>query len=137
MQHSQTYADLPERKYLLALYRHIMNSFMHLATDKAGTGEPALNPNPENESAPSVNQNTNRYIRCPDCGEQILMMPNLSEMIEAIETHLSTHSAHERLNPVVKHLREPVIEESLAEQVLMTAADIRETPSKNPWINLP
>lgn len=91
---------------------------------------------PENNSNSSP-QTPNKYIRCPDCGEQILMMPNLSEMIEAIETHLSTHEAHERLNPVARHLRDPIIEESLTEQVLITAADIKETPGKNPWINLP
>jgi DNA-directed RNA polymerase subunit RPC12/RpoP len=93
--------------------------------------------NPDVENQPS-SPNPNRYIRCPDCGEQILMMPNLTEMIEAIETHLSTHDAQAKLNPIVAHLKEPVIEESLTEQVLMTAAEIRETPNKNQtWINLP
>ena len=93
--------------------------------------------NPDMENQPS-SPNPNRYIRCPDCGEQILMMPNLTEMIQSIETHLSTHDAQAKLNPIVAHLKEPVIEESLAEQVLMTAAEIRETPNKNQtWINLP
>ncbi len=82
-------------------------------------------------------QTTNRYIRCPDCGEQILMMPNLSEMIEAIENHLSTHGTQAKLNPIVQHLKEPIIEESLAEQVLMKAADTKETPNRNnTWIKL-
>ena len=76
-------------------------------------------------------ETTNRYIRCPDCGEQILMMPNLSEMIEAIESHLSTHDAQAKLNPIVHHLKEPVIEEALAEQVLLTAADIKLAPTRS------
>ena len=33
----------------------------------------------------------NKYITCPHCGEQILMVPALSDMIQAIEDHLSTH----------------------------------------------
>jgi hypothetical protein len=86
------------------------------------------------ESSP---QTPNKYIRCPDCGEQILMMPNLSQMIESIENHLSTHEANAQLNPIVKHLREPVIEESLAEQALLTAAEVKETPNRNAtWITL-
>jgi hypothetical protein len=65
------------------------------------------------------------------------MMPNLNEMIQAIETHLTTHEASAKLNPIVAHLKEPVIEESLTEQVLMSASEIRETPNKNQtWINL-
>ena len=86
------------------------------------------------ESSPHT---PNKYIRCPDCGEQILMMPNLSQMIEAIETHLSTHDAQAKLNPIVKHLREPVIEDSLTEQVLLTAAEVKGTANRNAtWINL-
>jgi hypothetical protein len=79
----------------------------------------------------SFPRTTNRYIRCPDCGEQILMMPSLSEMIEAIENHLSTHGTQAKLNPIVHHLKEPVIEESLAKQVLLTAADIKLTSTRN------
>jgi len=84
-----------------------------------------------NKQPASSPETANRYIRCPDCGEQILMMPNLSEMIEAIENHLSTHDAQAKLNPIVHHLKEPVIEEALAEQVLLTAADMKETPNRN------
>ena len=94
--------------------------------------------NPKDDKQPeSSTQTANRYIRCPDCGEQILMMPNLTEMIEAIENHLSTHDAQAKLNPIVHHLKEPIIEESLAEQVLLTAANIKETTNRNAtWINL-
>jgi hypothetical protein len=64
------------------------------------------------------------------------MMPNLSEMIKAIEDHLSSHDAEAKLNPIVRHLKEKAIEESLAEQVLLTAAEKREPLNKNQtWIN--
>jgi DNA-directed RNA polymerase subunit RPC12/RpoP len=90
-----------------------------------------------NKQTESSSEIPNRYIRCPDCGEQILMMPNLSEMIEAIENHLSTHGTQAKLNPIVHHLKEPIIEESLAEQALITAASMKETPNRNStWINL-
>ncbi len=113
-----------------------MNSFMHRQVDRTVTVCPmSAHIDQTPESSP---QTPNKYIRCPDCGEQILMMPNLSQMIECIENHLSTHEANAKLNPIVKHLREPVIEESLAEQALLTAADMKETPNRNAtWINLP
>ncbi len=81
-----------------------------------------------------------RYIRCPDCGEEIAMVPVLSQMIEAIENHISTHRDHPAEYPkrdlAVAHPRTPEIEENLAEQVLTRAAEISDALSKNSgWIN--
>ncbi len=80
----------------------------------------------------------NKYITCPHCGEQILMMPSLSLMIEAIENHLSTHkenSDHPKNDPI-QHPKEPTIREDLAEQVLIRAAEIGESLSKEPTLTL-
>jgi hypothetical protein len=80
-----------------------------------------------------------RYIRCPDCGEEIMMVPVLGQMIEAIEDHLATHK--EYANPPehylsMPHPKSPQIEENLAEQVLTRAAEISDALGKNPtWIN--
>jgi hypothetical protein len=80
-----------------------------------------------------------RFIRCPDCGEEIMMIPILGQMIEAIENHLSTHKdradlpKHDLLMP---HPRAPNLEEDLAEQVLTRAAEISDALGKNStWIN--
>ena len=79
-----------------------------------------------------------KYIVCPDCGEQILMVPVLSQMIETIQNHLSTHKdqgdypKHDH----IQHPKEPCINEGLAEQVLIRAAEIGEALSRNQtWLN--
>ncbi len=79
-----------------------------------------------------------RYIRCPDCGEEIMMVPVLGQMIEAIENHISTHRQQTELNHelAMPHPKRPQIEEDLTEQVLTRAAEISDALSKNPtWIN--
>ncbi len=80
-----------------------------------------------------------RYIRCPDCGQEIMMVPVLSQMIEAIENHIATHDLHsEPANGELSlpHPKTPEIEENLAEQVLQRAAEISDALNKNSvWIN--
>ncbi len=82
---------------------------------------------------------TARYIRCPDCGEEIMMVPVLGQMIEAIEDHLATHKDYPNRpehNLPMSHPKAPQIEENLAEQVLTRAAEISDALGKNPtWIN--
>jgi len=79
----------------------------------------------------------NKYITCPHCGEQILMVPTLADMIQAIEDHLSTHKEgnYPKHDPI-QHPKPASISENLAEQVLMRAAEIGETLSKEPTITL-
>ena len=75
-------------------------------------------------------------IQCPHCGEQIPMEPKLSDMVQAIESHLLTHKDHHHnhnfnLDPI-QHPKAPSISEDLAEQVLIRAAEIGESLSKEP-----
>jgi hypothetical protein len=80
---------------------------------------------------------SNKYITCPHCGEQILMVPALSDMIQAIENHLSTHQeGHYPKHDPIQHPNAPSISEDLAEQVLVRAAEIGDTLSKEPAITL-
>jgi hypothetical protein len=92
----------------------------------------------ENKPQEAPIQNA-RYIRCPDCGEEIMMVPVLSQMIESIENHLATHKdqpEHLKLNSGIPRPRIPNIEETLAEQVLTRAAEISDALGKNSiWIN--
>jgi hypothetical protein len=63
-----------------------------------------------NTSLPNEKFNLNsqglkpKVIRCPNCGEEIRMMHNLPELIDAIENHITTHRRHPRneLTPVFK-----------------------------------
>ena len=65
------------------------------------------------------------------------MVPALSDMIQAIENHLSTHKEgpYPKHDPI-KHPNGPSISEDLAEQVLVRAAEIGDTLSKEPAITL-
>jgi DNA-directed RNA polymerase subunit RPC12/RpoP len=91
----------------------------------------------ENVGHEESTSHQNRYIRCPDCGEQIMMVPDVTQMIEAIENHISTHKVGEypKHDPIM-HPKAPIIREDLTEQVLMRAAEIGGTLSRNQtWIN--
>jgi DNA-directed RNA polymerase subunit RPC12/RpoP len=85
----------------------------------------------------SSTEKLNKFIRCPDCGEQILMVPVLSQMIEAIELHLASHKDHPKFALSMPRPQAPAMHEDLAEQVLLRAAEIGDTLSKKTsWINL-
>ena len=80
---------------------------------------------------------SNKYITCPHCGEQILMAPALSDMIQAIENHLSTHQeGHYPKHDPIQAPNDPCVSEDLAEQVLVRAAEIGDTLSNEPAIIL-
>ena len=79
-----------------------------------------------------------KYIKCPNCGEQIQMMPSLPQMIEAIEDHLLTHkerNVYPKHDPI-RHPKSPSINEDLTEQVLMRAAEIGDSLSITPLGNI-
>ena len=80
-----------------------------------------------------------RCIRCPDCGEEIVMVPVLSQMIESIESHISTHKTHVETPKNALPLDRPIvpkIRENLTEQVLQRAAEISDALNRNQtWIN--
>ena len=80
-----------------------------------------------------------RYIRCPDCGEEIMMVPVLGQMIEAIENHITTHkepSGEPKRDLPIQHPTAPCIRENLTEQVLQRAAEISDALGKNKtWVN--
>ena len=64
-----------------------------------------------------------RFIRCPDCGEKILLVPNLALMIEAIERHSSTHKACPNRDGVFSQ-KPGYIRQNLTEQVLTNASEL-------------
>jgi hypothetical protein len=69
------------------------------------------------------------------------MVPVLSEMIEAIENHISTHKEHSKPyfsdDLPLKHPVAPTpLRENLTEQVLQRAAELSDALNRNQtWIN--
>ena len=63
------------------------------------------------------------FIRCPECGEEILMIPTLRTMNEAIENHVKIHKDVLRANPPLKQITAIHIRIDLAQQVLEEASN--------------
>jgi len=80
--------------------------------------------------------NINKFIKCPECGELIQMVPALSDMIAAIEDHISIHKENAKSNISTSPIKAPCIRENLTEQVIIQAAMLRETPKDSAWIKL-
>ena len=74
-------------------------------------------------------------IRCPECGEEILMVPTLGKMIEAIENHVSSHRRQPNTDVTVARLKMPSIRIDLTKQVLLQASDMMDVrPKPSPWL---
>ncbi len=61
-------------------------------------------------------------IKCPECNEEILMIPSLRAMNEAIETHVKVHKECLKTNPIIMHSKSINIRLVLAQQVLLQAS---------------
>ena len=80
-------------------------------------------------------KSTMRCIQCPECGEDILMVPTLKKMIEAIENHVSTHKKQPSIETDVTTLKPGLIRSDLTEQVLEQASEMLEVSQKPPvWL---
>jgi DNA-directed RNA polymerase subunit RPC12/RpoP len=76
-----------------------------------------------------------KCIRCPECGEEILMVPTLKKMIEAIENHVSTHKKQPSVEIDAPTLKPGLIRTDLTEQVLEQASETLEVSQKPPlWL---
>ncbi len=62
------------------------------------------------------------YIRCPECGEEILMLPALRKMSEAIEYHVKLHKEMPATSPLLTQQTAIHIRLDLAQQVLERAS---------------
>jgi hypothetical protein len=71
-----------------------------------------------------IQQPQRKCIRCPECGEEILMVPTLGKMIEAIENNVSSHRRQPNDDVTVARLKTPSIRTTLTEQVLQQASDV-------------
>jgi hypothetical protein len=72
-----------------------------------------------------------KFIRCSDCGEEIRMIQSLSEMIEAIENHLTIHGKPSRNESAPVFKGKTALRQDLTDQVLQRAAEMTECSSNN------
>jgi hypothetical protein len=68
--------------------------------------------------APNINFARKGFIKCPNCGEEILMVPTLRIMNQAIETHIDKHKEQLKADPIKEHETAIFIRLSLMRQVL-------------------
>jgi hypothetical protein len=70
---------------------------------------------------PNRNAVRKGVIRCPDCGEEILMIHTLKVMHIAIENHVHKHKERLKADPISAHQTAILIRLSLMGQVLRHA----------------
>jgi hypothetical protein len=64
------------------------------------------------------------FIKCPICGEEILMIPTLRVMGEAIENHVHKHKQELINDPIKAHKTAIIVRLDLLGQVLQQACQI-------------
>jgi hypothetical protein len=67
---------------------------------------------------PNGNYQRRGYIKCPQCGEEILMIPTLKIMNQAIEGHVQIHKEQLKDKPFQRQRTAIQIRLDLAQQVL-------------------
>lgn len=70
---------------------------------------------------PNKNAVRKGCVKCPDCGGEILMIPTLRAMQEAIENHVQKHKEQLKEDPILKQQTAISIRLSLLSQVLSYA----------------
>jgi hypothetical protein len=65
------------------------------------------------------------FIKCPECGEEILMIPTLRVMSEAIENHVQWHKHSLMNDPIKAHKIAIMVRLDLLGQVLQQACQIQ------------
>jgi DNA-directed RNA polymerase subunit RPC12/RpoP len=68
--------------------------------------------------APNQIYHKKGFIKCPECGEKILIVPTLRKMNEAIENHVQLHKEKTAPNLLQKHAKAINIRLALAQQIL-------------------
>jgi hypothetical protein len=74
---------------------------------------------------PNRNYLRKGFIKCPECGEEILMIPTLRIMSQAIETHVHVHKEQLKEEPIKEHTKAITIRLTLMGQVLKQAVKMQ------------
>ena len=67
---------------------------------------------------PNKNPLKKACIRCPECGEEILVIPSLKAMGKAIEAHVTKHKEQLKAEPVKEYQKALIVRLSLVQQVI-------------------
>jgi hypothetical protein len=78
----------------------------------------------------------NKFIRCPECGEQIQMVPALADMIAIIEDHMSIHKDHLNKELPSSCINGPLINERITEPDMLQEGTTRDIPKDISWIKI-
>ena len=73
-------------------------------------------------SEPNDNYQKRGFIKCPQCGDEILMIPTLKTMSQAIENHIRVHKELLKEQPLQRQQTAIQIRLDLAQQVLKQAS---------------
>ena len=73
-------------------------------------------------TGPNDNHLRRGFIKCPECGDEILMIPTLRQMNRAIENHVKVHKEMLCDQPITKHQTAIQIRLDSAQQVLEQAS---------------
>jgi hypothetical protein len=76
---------------------------------------------------PNKNSAKIGFIKCPECGEEILMIPTLRMMNDAIENHVKKHKELLKDDPIKEYQTAIFIRLSLVGQVLQCACKLQVT----------
>jgi predicted RNA-binding Zn-ribbon protein involved in translation (DUF1610 family) len=68
--------------------------------------------------APNCGQIKKGFIKCPECGEEILITPTLRRMNKAIENHVQIHREEQESNLLEKYTIPINVRFALAKQIL-------------------
>jgi hypothetical protein len=74
---------------------------------------------------PNKNAPKKGFIRCHECGEEILIIPTLKVMSEAIENHVRKHKEQLKGNPIREHQVAILVRLSLMTQVLQRSCKLQ------------
>jgi hypothetical protein len=74
---------------------------------------------------PNKNSLKRGFIKCPQCGEEILMIPTLRVMNNAIENHVRKHKELLKDDPIKEHQMAISVRLSLTGQVLQKACNLQ------------
>jgi len=75
--------------------------------------------------APNKEQLKKGLITCPDCSEEILLIPSLKYMSKAIESHIQSHREQLKTEPIKEYRTAIRIRLSLMEQVMLQACKLQ------------
>ena len=74
---------------------------------------------------PNKEQLKKGLIKCPECSQEILLIPSLKYMSKAIENHIQSHREQLKTEPITEYRTAIRIRLSMMEQVMQQACKLQ------------